>query len=296
MHLQVRHRTEYHYTQPVQDNSNELRLTPSDSVRQRLETNTLTILPACRLSHYKDLNLNCVHYFTIPQQHQRMVIDLRCTVTTFPLVDFERLPYGFSHHDLHLCRHLEECHPYLQNSAYIELTPEAWRMGIDIQQGSTDVFQTSYAIMETIFREFTYASGTTNVSTHANTVLEKRSGVCQDFAHAMVAICRSLSIPARYVSGYFFDATRDQSLRGSEASHAWVEVYIDGFGWIGLDPTNNKVIDETYITLARGRDYKDVAPVIGHYRGNSSSSMTITVTVSHLPEGKTTLKTRPSLV
>jgi transglutaminase-like putative cysteine protease len=96
-------------------------------------------------------------------------------------------------------------------------------------------------------------------------VINRRCGVCQDFAHAMVALCRCLGIPCRYVSGYFFDATRNHSLRGSEASHAWTEVYIPGHGWIGLDPTNNKVVDETYVAVAVGRDYRDVTPVAGTY-------------------------------
>jgi len=77
-------------------------------------------------------------------------------------------------------------------------------------------------------------------------------------------------IPSRYVSGYFFDATRNHSLRGSEASHAWAEVYIPGHGWIGLDPTNNKVVDDTYVAVAVGRDYRDVTPVAGTYYGSGS--------------------------
>ena len=98
----------------------------------------------------------------------------------------------------------------------------------------------------------------------------------------MTAYCRSLGIPARYVSGYFFDSTLDQKLRGSEASHAWVEVYLGQHGWVGLDPTNRKVVDENYVVLAYGRDYRDVAPVIGTYFGRSGSQLTIHVKVESL--------------
>ena len=84
------------------------------------------------------------------------------------------------------------------------------------------------------------------------------------------------------MSGYFFDATRDHHLRGAEASHAWAEVYIEGPGWIGLDPTNNKVIDETYIALATGRDYRDVPPVQGSFYGSGSSSMGVFVSVRRI--------------
>ncbi|MCB1087136.1 MAG: transglutaminase family protein, partial [Verrucomicrobiae bacterium] len=284
MRLRVHHRTEYHYTSPVTDSINELRLCPQNTRWQTCESSFISVLPSARLSHYEDLNFNTVHHFEVPQVHQRLVIDSRATVTTREKVDFERLPYGFSHRDLPNCRRLEECHPYLQDSAYVERTPEVWRQALDIQGISDDVFQTSYAIMEHIFQNYTYRSGSTTVSTHASEVVERRTGVCQDFAHAMVALCRAIGIPARYVSGYFFDATRDHHLRGSEASHAWAEIYIEGSGWIGLDPTNNKVVDGTYIVLATGRDYRDVAPVVGSYYGAGRSAMVVSVKVERITE------------
>ncbi len=285
MRLRVFHRTEYHYSAPVSDSVNEVRLSPPDTRWQTCEYAFLSVLPACRLTHYEDLNVNRVHRFEIPRPHQRLLIESRAEVITRPKVDFDALPYGFLHTDLPRCRFLEECHIHLQDSGYIERTPEIWRQALDIQGDSADVFQTSYAIMEHIFRNYRYESGLTTVSTHASEVIGNRTGVCQDFAHAMVALCRAIDIPARYVSGYFFDATRDHHLRGSEASHAWVEVYIDGFGWIGLDPTNNKVVDDTYVLLATGRDYRDVAPVTGTYYGSGKSAMQVTVRVDRLPEG-----------
>ena len=282
MRLRLHHRTEYRYSEPVSNNANELRLQPPTTLWQSCESSFISVLPGVRLAHYEDLNVNVVHYFEISQPHSRLVIDSRATVNTKCKVNFDKLPYGFLHRDLDCCRNMEDCHPFLQNSYHVEVTPEIWRYALDIKGESEDVFQTSYTIMEHIFRNYQYQSGATNVSTHASEVLEGKKGVCQDFAHAMVALCRSLYIPARYVSGYFFDATRDHSLRGSEASHAWVEVYIDNFGWIGLDPTNNKVVDDTYIILARGRDYRDVAPVIGAYYGAGKSAMNVNVDVQRL--------------
>jgi len=170
----------------------------------------------------------------------------------------------------------------LQDSEYIQINPEVWRRAVDIQGDSLDVFQTSYAIMEHIFTQFSYQPGMTTVSTHANEVFKGQTGVCQDFAHAMLALCRSLGIPARYVSGYFYDATHDHHLRGSQASHAWVEVYIHDYGWVGLDPTNNKVVDQTYIKLAIGRDYRDAAPVIGSFYGSGMSAMRVSVQVERV--------------
>jgi transglutaminase-like putative cysteine protease len=282
MRLQVYHRTEYAYADAVTNNNNELRLTPKITRNQQVESNFISVLPATRLSRYNDLNFNRVHHFTIPQAHDRLVIESRFTVITQKLFELDALPYGFLHQDLHSCNQIEECHTFLQSSAYVEITPDVWREAVDIRGDSQDVFQTSYAIMDHIYANFTYSSEATNVSTHANDVIKGRAGVCQDFAHAMTAYCRSLGIPARYVSGYFFDSTRDRSLRGSEASHAWVEVYAGASGWVGLDPTNRKVVDDTYIVLAFGRDYRDVAPVIGSYYGGSRSKLSIRVDVDRL--------------
>lgn len=284
MRLNVYHKTEYHYSDNVSGSSNELRLTPKETPHQKVESNLIYVLPASRLAGYHDLNHNRVHHFSVPHAHQRLAIESRFTVQTSNPHDINALPYGFLHKDLATCKNDENCHLFLQNSAYINVTPEIWREALDIRDGSEDVFQTAYAIMEHIFKDYTYDTSTTSVTTHASEAVKKRTGVCQDFAHAMVALCRSLKIPARYVSGYFYDRTRDHSLRGAEASHAWVEVFVGEAGWIGLDPTNNKVVDETYIILSRGRDYRDVAPVIGTYYGEASSSLNIQVQVDWLPD------------
>lgn len=279
MRLKVHHRTEYSYSDLVTNNSNELKLTPINTRWQSCVSSFIRVLPATRLSHYFDLNNNQVHRFEVVDPHDRLVIDSYIELLTRSRVNYADLPYGFQHVNLDKCRFIDECHPFLQNSSLVEITPEAWRQALDVQGDSKDVFQTAYAIMEHVYSEYTYTGGVTNVSTTASEVLMRREGVCQDFAHAMVAMCRSIGIPARYVSGYFFDASRGVHARGSEASHAWVDVYIDGFGWIGLDPTNNKVVDDTYITLAIGRDYMDVAPVKGSYIGSARSLMAVTLQV-----------------
>jgi transglutaminase-like putative cysteine protease len=226
-----------------------------------------------------DLNGNIVHYFELPEAHQRLVIEARSVVETSSRVDFQNFPYGARLSTLAKMEGLPECRDYLQTSPYVEINPTVWRMAVDLQQGSTDVFQTAYRVMEFIYENFEYCKSTTTVNTHANEVLEIRKGVCQDFAHAALALCRCLGIPARYVSGYFFDSTRDQRMRGSEASHAWIEVMVSGHGWYGLDPTNNRVVDDTYVILGTGRDYRDVAPVTGSYRGPIPSDFDVTVRV-----------------
>lgn len=278
MLLKVQHRTEYRYSKPVSNSSNQLRLTPINTVYQRCRSSLISVLPATKLAHYEDLNGHRVHYFEIPRAHQRLSISSQATVETTPPVDLQQLPYGIHRQQLAQCKGLEACHPHLQNSTFVECSPRAWRQALDIQGNCTDVFQTCYALMQYIFANYRYQPGATTVATHANEVLASQTGVCQDFAHAMLAMCRSIEIPARYVSGYCFDTTGEEGLRGSTASHAWVDVYLPNYGWIGLDPTNNQLVDERYIVLAKGRDYRDVAPVMGTFSGAGASS-TLSVNV-----------------
>ncbi|MEM8954167.1 MAG: transglutaminase family protein [Verrucomicrobiota bacterium] len=286
MKLRVHHRTEYVYENPVTQSVNELRLQPPSTKAQVCLSSFISVLPPTRLLHYHDLFRNTVHRFEIPEAHGRLVVESRCTVEKHAEVDFKDLPYGSSHDDLPYCRRLLECHEFLQGSFFVELSPEVWRQAIDVRDESTDVFQTAYAIMQHIFENYQYDAGATNVSTHANEVFVSRKGVCQDFAHVMLGMCRSLGIPARYVSGYFLDNTRGSQMRGSDASHAWVEVYLTAQnGWVGLDPTNNQVVDDRYIKLASGRDYRDAAPIEGTYWGGGGTRLRVLVTVDQITMG-----------
>lgn len=282
MRIQVYHRTEYVYAEDVRDNTNDLRLTPKITKFQSVNSSFISILPATRLKRYDDLNFNRVHHFTIPQAHKRLLIESRSIVQTTKNCNIFDSQHGIKCSELEKYRKLEECHSFLQNSVYVSLTPKIWKEAIDIRNGSDNVFQICHEIMEHIYSCFKYSSEATTVSTHANEVIRERAGVCQDFAHAMAAYCRSLGIPTRYVSGYLLDNKNDNNLRGNEASHAWVEIYFGKYGWIGFDPTNRKIVDDTYIVLAFGRDYGDVAPVIGTYFGSGANTLMISVQVDCL--------------
>lgn len=279
MRLYIFHRTTYSYPSAVNQSYNELRLHPLSNDWQKCISTTLSILPICRPQSYLDLNGNIVHFFELPEAHHRLLIEARSIVETISQVDFQNFPYGVNLSKLSKMEGIPECRDYLQTSTYVEINPEVWRMAVDIQDSSKDVFQTAYQVMEFIYQNFEYCKSTTTVDTHANEVLKIRRGVCQDFAHAALALCRCIGIPARYVSGYFYDSSRDQKMRGAEASHAWIEVMVGGHGWFGLDPTNNRVVDDTYVILGTGRDYRDVAPVTGSYYGPSPDGFEVTVRV-----------------
>jgi transglutaminase-like putative cysteine protease len=133
-----------------------------------------------------------------------------------------------------------------------------------------------------IYEEFTYMPGVTDVRTPLADVLRKRQGVCQDFAHLMIALIRCAGLPARYVSGYIETepVSGTSSLTGATASHAWVEVFLPSGLWIGLDPTNDMLEGERHIQLGVGRDYGDVSPMRGVFKGPERQRLSVTVAVS----------------
>ena len=119
------------------------------------------------------------------------------------------------------------------------------------------------------------------VQTTIDESIKARAGVCQDYAHILVALCRFYGIPARYVSGYVYSG-QEGSVLGADASHAWCEAYLGPRGWVGLDPTNNTLIDDRFARIATGRDYRDVSPVRGLYKGASQSTMSVNVAMEVL--------------
>ena len=134
------------------------------------------------------------------------------------------------------------------------------------------------AINEAIHGRFTYRQQVTGVDSPIDDALESGDGVCQDFAHVMIALVRRLGIPGRYVSGYLFHGSGDTSADG--ATHAWVEALLPGLGWVGFDPTNNVLAGTRHIRVAIGRDYADVPPTKGVFRGRSANELAVAVQVS----------------
>lgn len=283
MKLHVLHRTSYAYATPVRESFNEARLQPVSANGQTCDQFLLKILPATKLTHYRDFHLNYVHLFEITEPHTHLSVEASSIVTTS---NEHRLPEDQQTTPLPAmaaCARLERCYDFVQSSHYVEPSPEAWRIGLDLTAGAgiTDAWQAARAVMDYIHSTFAYTPSATNVHTHMREVLRHRRGVCQDFAHVMLGICRALKIPTRYVSGYIYNGPADQ-LRGAQASHAWVEVYLPEFGWRGLDPTNNTQPDERYVKTAVGRDYADVSPLRGTYRGTGERKLTVEVLVSDL--------------
>jgi transglutaminase-like putative cysteine protease len=274
--LSISHLTRYTYEGAVKDSFNEARLQPvSDHLQQCVDFRFL-ISPEASVRDYPDFFSNCVHYFDVPDPHESLEVLAVSRVRTnpenrgpVPTVDAAALEASS----------VKEHHfDFLRSSEFVSLAADVWREAVDaLPEGPADVWQDVLRIGEHIHRNYKYTPLSTNVNTKASEVIRKKQGVCQDFAHLMLGICRTHGIPARYVSGYFLN---QHKLPGEiEASHAWIEAFIPRYGWKGYDPTHRRVSDTRYIKIAVGRDYGDIRPVGGTFRGKGTRKLVVEVSV-----------------
>ncbi len=272
MKWDIRHRTLYEYAGPVRDSFNEVRLKPVTNEHQRLETFDLTVQPSAHVGHYADFYANWVSHFDITEPHTWLEVETRSVVTTRSIAPLESDARPAPLETLREAAFRENCFDYTQASRFIDTDPATWRLAIDATQGRSDTWQAALSIMRFVHGYLTYAPLSTGVHTPVREVLGLRRGVCQDFAHVMIGLCRCLQIPALYVSGYLATET-------ASATHAWTEVFVPNIGWRALDPTHDRQTDENYIKIAVGRDYNDVPPVRGTYRGTPARRMEVNVRI-----------------
>ena len=280
--LRVRHLTRYEYHGQVWDSFNEARLQPVTDHAQFCSRFILRIDPNAEVREYPDFYANCVHYFDVKAPHERLEVEAESVIQTFA---DERgpVPAVNSRSSLKDTSIIENYFDFLHDSDYVSLEQEVWRESVDaLPHGVSDLWEDTLAIGGHIFRTFTYTPKFTTVNTKPTEVVRSRQGVCQDFAHVMLGICRIHGIPARYVSGYFYNPYRAPD--EVEASHAWIEVYLPGYGWKGFDPTHNRVPDTRYIKVASGRDYGDIRPVSGTFRGVGTRELLVDVRITREPD------------
>ncbi len=272
MKWDIIHRTSYAYAAPVRDSFNEARLQPFSDEWQTVDNFLLKVLPAARLRHHHDFFSNVVHHFEIVEPHSSLLVESNLRVTTKPRPVLAPMATPFPLARIGEAARETRAFDFLQESRFVDLSPEVWRLAIDATAGVTDTWQAALALLRGVHGLLKYEPNSTGVHTHAREVLRDKRGVCQDFAHVMLSLCRPLKIPALYVSGYLATET-------ASATHAWVEVLIPGIGWCPLDPTHNCLPDETYVKIAIGRDYADVPPMMGHYKGTTERKMTVQVDI-----------------
>lgn len=277
MRLEIRHQTRYLYALPVRESSNDLRLRPVTNEHQTVEDFSLEVRPPATVREYEDFYANRVHHVEITAPHSELFILSRSRVRTnrSNFLDPSATPASLARRAE--CVHLERCFDYLQSSGYIQLAPEIWRLAVDATFGQTDMWQAAQALNRFVQNHMAYRPTTTNALTTASEALRRQEGVCQDFAHVLITLCRSVQLPALYVSGYLCTP-------GAQASHAWVEVFLPEIGWRALDPTHGQQPDERYVKIAVGRDYGDVPPTSGYYKGTTERSIQVEVQVILLDE------------
>ncbi|REE55470.1 transglutaminase-like putative cysteine protease [Paenibacillus taihuensis] len=295
MKLFITHTTQYTYGDPVMDSVNELRLTPVTNEQQSCYQHSISVEPNAPLFSYHDYFGNQVHVFSVNNPHRNLKIRTQMTVVTKEAIKPEQVDeamvpeeaWAYLVSDAAINRFAE----YLLPTEYTGITPEVAAFAETPVDGSSNdmdqlgVFGWLSCVSNRIRGEFVYDPDATNVHTIASDMMHRRRGVCQDFAHLMIAACRVRGVPARYVSGYHFVGDlQGGSADFEQASHAWVEAYVPGLGWCGFDPTNDALVGERYVKLGHGRDYKDIVPVKGVYRGSGEAELDVAVDVRRLVE------------
>jgi transglutaminase-like putative cysteine protease len=276
----VTHVTEYTYPSTVSSSFGELVIQPRNAPGQRCVRSDLTIEPEPHdLRERVDFFGNRTAYFAVLAPHTRLSVTAVSRVEIGERTTEKGTPVGWRDARERIRTAIGtgtgadedalQARQFVLGSPLVSLSAELTGRLADYAATSfgpgVPLLEASVSLSSRIFNDFTYLPGVTQVTSTIDEVLAERAGVCQDFAHLAIGCLRSLGLAARYVSGYL--ETRpppgQERLAGADASHAWFSVFIPGTGWVDVDPTNDQLVDDRYITTAWGRDYTDVPPVKG---------------------------------
>ena len=275
MYYTIRHVTRFRYSAPITQSVMEVRMQPRTESSQRCLNFQLSVMPHARVLNYRDYLGNTIHNFDIPGEHRQLSITAQSQVEVRPLPELPaNMParawndLSRSEYDMMVPSHFTHPSPLLN-----DLATELGVMRRD------DPLSFLRELTVRIYDAFAYVPESTKVDSPIDDALKARQGVCQDFTHIMLALLRPLGIPARYVSGYLYP--RQGGSRSTPgASHAWVEVLLPELGWVGFDPTNNLIADYCHIRVAIGRDYDDVPPTRGVFKGKADTELSVSVRVT----------------
>lgn len=258
----------------------EVRTQPRSEGNQRCLSFELNVKPAATIMQYRDFLGNTVHHFDIAASHTELTVKAQSLVEVLPVPAPGATQSG-SWRDLDALVMTDGYYEMLLPSAYARPTAllEDLANELKVERRETPL-EVLINISAGIHRAFEYAPNSTKVDSPIDHALAERKGVCQDFAHIMIALVRKLRVPCRYVSGYLFHTQDDVSVASEGASHAWIEALLPGLGWVGFDPTNNLLCGERHIRVAIGRDYAEVPPTRGVYKGGGESELSVAVTVA----------------
>ncbi|MCH8552977.1 MAG: transglutaminase family protein [Natronospirillum sp.] len=293
MRYRVRHTTHYDYSSPVTLSHNEARLLMRDVPGQSCTHSELMISPPpLRQRERRDFFGNRVVYFAIQDIHHNLEVTASSEITTQPKAPPPSLDLTWETAAAQLrpgrerasAPHGPECLEaslFNMDSPFIRQGPALRAFAQQCFTPGRPMVEAVLALNTLIFEEFTYDPEFSTLATPLADVLANRKGVCQDFAHLAIGALRSIGLAARYVSGYLetLPPPGQERLVGADASHAWLSVYLPGWGWLDIDPTNSSTPDERYLTLAWGRDYGDVTPLKGVMNGGGAHDLKVSVDV-----------------
>lgn len=276
--FKIQHVTRYEYDRPVKESVNEVKIFPFQCREQEVLQHDLFITTYPFVQLFTDYWGNKTGQFNLLTLHRELVVDCKMIVRTLPSPpDETQRRGGFDAlipsigGDLQVAEFaLAEkisSHDAVENIITEIVSPD--KSVADVVQACSDY----------VYNNFKYVKGITNIETTVDEILAHRSGVCQDFAHLMLQVLRTLKIPSRYVSGYI--CPNKNGMRGEGATHAWVEAWLPGYGWAGIDPTNNVWVTDKHIKLAVGRDFNDCSPVKGAFKGQAKQKLSVFVSVGY---------------
>ena len=280
------HVTQFRYDGLVSESYNELRLRPRHDDSQSCLSFRITTDPGSRPTTHVDYFGNSVHEFHILPEHRRLRVESEAVVLVHPAGPPPGRSVPLAELDQMRDSLIDEHYDWLTESRYCPRLPGLSDLAREAAERSDlTVKGFAEAASSLIHERFRYQKGATHVHSSIADCLATGAGVCQDFSHLLIAVLRFSGIPARYVSGYLIPwGGSDQTAAverviGGHASHAWVQAFIPEAGWIGLDPTTGSLVEARHIRIAYGRDYGDVPPVRGVYKGHAGQSLSVDVDV-----------------
>ncbi|HEX8136962.1 MAG TPA: transglutaminase family protein [Pyrinomonadaceae bacterium] len=285
MHYSILHVTKFRYSAPITESVMQLWMQPRSEAIQRCLKFELTLRPSARPSHYRDPLGNIVHHFDIPGQHTQLVIKAESLVE---MQTPEPPPHALAPSawdELEAMVAAQDYWDMLMPSHFARPTALLRELARELKvERRDDPLSVLRELNTAIYNHFDYVPQSTSVDSPIDDALRARKGVCQDYSNIMIALARELRIPCRYVSGYLFHRVEYNDRSAQDATHAWVEALLPRLGWVGFDPTNNLLAGERHIRVAVGRDYQDVPPTRGVFKGAAESELSVAVQVKPAAE------------
>jgi len=276
----IRHLTRFRYSRPISESIMETRMHPRSDTLQHCLSFSLSVSPRCRVFAYRDYLGNNVHHFDIPGDHKQLIIIAESVVEQQTAPDVPAFLSSDAWQTLDDLIQTGDYSEMLLPSTFAVESPTLIELAKQLEvTRRDDPVMLVHELNQRLFDYFEYVPKSTRVDSPIDEAIANRRGVCQDFTHTMIALLRHVGIPARYVSGYLYRGREDHDRSTPDATHAWVDVLLPYLGWVGFDPTNNLIAHHRHIRTAVGRDYADVPPTRGIFRGQTESELYVAVHV-----------------